>query len=467
MITAFVALASFASLAAEPPHEGAKGHRKRWEESKYGLFIHHVYGAGLEKMTPLSREGGFPGSLDDFVSGFQVERFAEEVKGMGFEYVIFTAWHFNMNALYPSRLMDTWRGPGHSTSERDLLGEIIKALRKRGIMAALYSHVFVGHEFRPDNKPGYYTYDRKDGLVTDEMRRTGYYPAASAPWGPQPPPPETLRWNNFINQIYDEMTARYGSSVEAMYFDGSWVWMVDRQRLFATIRKNNPTAALVANGTPDHGFEYSSKEVGSPSGKDYGFASEVPGVVDSDAKSWPGYRRHVALIAGSNWWASVPGGPRFSAEDIARYTALQACTSDAGGIGWSFGTYADGSFENGLAKRFREAWRLLKPISTAIRRTVRSRAYPTSEGQTIKTLPGGFAASESADGRRTYVHVLRPPEGELKLPAPQGGLKFRQARLLGKAGKVKMTVDEDGALTISLSVDWDPVNTVISLEHSR
>lgn len=438
--------------------------QKRWMNAKYGLFIHHVFGADVEDMTPLGPDGGYPEDIDDFVNRFDVERFAGQVEEMGFEYVIFTAWHLNMNLLYPSDRMAKWRGPGHATSERDLLGEIIDALRARDISVMLYSHVFVGHEFRPGDGKRYYSYDNKEGPVTEEMRTTGYYPAASAPYGKQPPPPETKLWNDFINDIYDEMLARYGSRIDAMWFDGSWTWVVDRERLFATVRKHSPNAAIVANGTHEHGYEFCSKEVGSPEGKDYGFASDAEGVRDQDARTWPGYARQVVLICGSNWWARPGGGPRFSARDIALYTVLQAATNtEGGGIAWSFGTYADGSFETGLYERMREAWRLIEPFAVAVRETVPSRAYPTPEHATIERLDHGFVATESQDGKRTYIHVLNPPSGnELLLPATQDGRTFKRARLLGHPGTVKLH-REDSGYRIHLEGRWSELNTVLEL----
>ncbi len=455
------------AVAPRPVPPSQLGERKRWETARYGLFVHHVYGGTLQGMTPKSGSGGFPANIDQFVESFDVDRFANAAKDMGFEYVIFTAWHFNMNVLYPSQRMAKWRDPGHATSKRDLLGEIIAALRKRGIMAALYSHTFVGHEFRPDAQKPYYSYDRKDGVVTDEMRKTGYYPAASAPWGPQPPPAETKLWNDFINDIYDEMAARYGSRVEAMYFDGSWVWMVDRQRLFNTIRRHNPDAALIANGTAEHGYEYSSNEIGSPEGKDYGFGKDAIGVTNKDARTWPGYRRHVALIAGANWWAAAPGGPKFSVDDIVRYTILQAASSAAGGIGWSFGTYANGTFETGLEDRFREVWQKLKPIQASIRNVVQSRAYPTPEKTTINSLPVPFVATEDKSGRRTYLHVLKPSNSQtLDIPAAGASIKFARASVLGTQGKVSLAPKGTG-WELKFDGKWDPIDTVIVLEHAR
>lgn len=467
-------LASLVHAAAEPgltrAHPAtsptAPMPAQRWMTAKYGLFVHHVFGGDLQNMTPLGPQGGYPADIDAFAAHFDAERFASQVHDMGFECVIFTAWHFNMNALYPSERMDVWRGPGHATTRRDLLGDIIDALRARGISAMLYSHVFVGHEFRPPGLANTYSYDNKDGEVTQEMRRTGYHPAASTPYGGQPPPPETRLWNDFINDIYDEMLPRYAGRVDALWFDGSWVWMIDRERLFGTVRRHLPHAAIVANGTAEHGYPFAAKEVGSPEGKDYGFSSEAEGVLDEDARTWPGYRRQVAIIAGSNWWATPNGSPRFPAIDIARYTILQAGTNEeGGGVAWSFGTYADGSFETGLYDRMRDAWQLMEPFAEGIRGTIPSRSFPTPEHATINTLEHGFVATQTPDGRRTYIHVLRPPEGrELVLPPARDGRVFRTARLLGSPGRAEIAL-VNGRQRIRIDRDWDSLNTALVLEE--
>ncbi len=67
------------------------------------------------------------------------------------EYVIFTAWHADINPLFPSQTMKKWGLAGHDC-RRDLLGEIITALNAKGIKVMLYTHPRDGHDLRGDDQ---------------------------------------------------------------------------------------------------------------------------------------------------------------------------------------------------------------------------------------------------------------------------------------------------------------------------
>ncbi len=428
-----------------------------WETMKYGLFVHYVYGGEYGGMTPLSSAGGYPSNIDDFVNRFNVEKWADDVAAMGFEYVIFTAWHANMNILYPSPVMDKWRGKGHSTTTRDLLGEIIDALIARGIKPAIYTHIWVGNDFHPQGD-GYFYYGNVNGTITEDQKRTGY--------------PESVHgnptiWNNFVCEVYDEMSARYGSKIAAYWFDGTWTNTVDKNRIMESIKKYNPTCAFVANGTKSHGMPFSSKEVGSPEATDYGFASDYPPINNNDVKTWPSYERHVAIIQSGNWWANQWGKARFTAEAVFRYTVLQAATNNGGGVGWSFGPYADGSWEGDLFDVMKKANSYIDPIAESIKNTRASTSYPTREGTKISHLhySRGFVATSSVDGLYEYIHVLVPPSANsVQLSTPQDGKQFESALLLAKNKPVNLEKKEQGyMLTLPNGETWDAIDTVIRL----
>jgi hypothetical protein len=439
-------------LRAEPPPV--------WETMKYGLFVHFVFGGEFRGMTPLGPEGGFPPDLDAFAEAFEVERFAADVASMGFEYVIFTAWHANMNVLYPSEAVTRWRGPGHATTRRDLLGEIIDALAARGIETSLYSHIWVGHDFHPEGG-GFFSYDNKEGIITEDQRITGYVDSVLG---------DSSTWDRFVGEVYGEMSARYGEKVCAYWFDSTWTRAIDKQNILDAVRAHHPTVALVANGTADHGLPYSSKEVGSPEDTAYGFNGDYPPVERHDVTTWPSYERHIAIIHGGNWWAEVGGQPRFSPEDIFRFTVLQAGTNNNGGVAWSFSPFVDGSWEGDMLARMRRVNAYLEPVAEGIKRTLASPAFPTPEGSRIATLPHGFVATRAVDGRDEFLHVLVPPEGRrLELPAPADGSRFERASLLVSGDGVPLRTHRDGTATLTLpeGAEWDPLNTVFRLERVR
>jgi alpha-L-fucosidase len=458
IVSVFLVILFLASSCSETSN---KTPAPTWETMKYGLFVHFVYGGEYGGMTPLGKGGGFPNNIDEFAESFDVEKFADDVKAMGFEYVIFTAWHANMGVLYPSKVMADYGfdQEDHYTSERDLLGEIIEALHKRDIQFSIYTHIFVGHDFHPEGS-GYFKYDNKDGIITDDMVRSGYVESVNGN-------PE--KWNDFVCAVYDEMSSRYGEKVCAYWFDGTWVNWVDKQRIMDTIRKTNKTGAMVANGTPDHGMPFSSKEVGSPEGLEYGFQSDYPIVKNNDVTTWPAYERNIALIQGGNWWASVSGSPKFSAETIYRFTVLEAGVNTGGGVSWSFSPFVDGTWEGNMLEIMTTVNGYLDPVSEAIKNTYPSQSFITKEGSKISTLENGFVATRSADGQYEYIHVLnKRTENFLLLPHSADGRLYDSAVLLPDNKKVDLHATHDGyAIILPDGEAWDPLNTVIKLGVSK
>lgn len=75
------------------------------------------------------------------------------------------------------------------------------------------------------------------------------------------------------------------------------------------------------------------------------------------------------------------------------------------------------------------------------------------------------AATESADGKKTYVHLFKPPKGNtFSLPLPADGRRFSSARIIGKRGRVRLNQNETGIIITVKSTDrWDDVDTIIEL----
>ena len=106
---------------------------------KYGIFVHYV-----KDLTVFSN-GNICSDMAVLTNNFNADTFASDIEEMGVEYVIFTAWHADMNLLYPSPKMDSWIS-GHTT-KRDLIGAMIDAVRSKGIKVLLYTHPYLGYHF--------------------------------------------------------------------------------------------------------------------------------------------------------------------------------------------------------------------------------------------------------------------------------------------------------------------------------
>lgn len=437
---------------------GASAQVPIWETMKYGLFVHFVYGEEYGLMTPMTPSGGEPEDINDFADSFDVEKFAEDVESMGFEYVIFTAWHANMNLLYPSEVMKKWRGPEH-TSRRDLIADLYDALSSRGIELCLYSHIWVGNDFHPAGD-GYYYYDNRTGMLTEDQKKTGY---------PQSVEGDSEIWDNFVNEVYDEMSSRYGDRIAAYWFDGTWTWNVDKTRIMNTIRRTNSHCAFIANGTPDHGLPYCSKEVGYPEGDNYSFEMDYPPVSASDVTTWPAYERHVAIIQGGNWWASTSGTPKFSPESVFLYTVLQAAANNNGGVSWSFSPFVNGEWEGDMLECMRKAYSYMEPVRESIMNTRASTSFVTEEGAKISSLKWGIVATMSPDGLYTYVHVLREPrDNRIFLPSAEDGKVFKSAWLQETGERLNMYRPQFGNVRYVIELpddfEWNGLSTVVRLE---
>jgi hypothetical protein len=111
-------------------------------QAKLGLFVHYVY--GLTQSAP----GRAPvKGLNRFADDLNVQGIANMASRMGAQYVVFTAYHWRMNMLLRCPV---WKKifPSH-VSKRDVVGDLAKALRAKGIKLVLYIHPDDRHDFTP------------------------------------------------------------------------------------------------------------------------------------------------------------------------------------------------------------------------------------------------------------------------------------------------------------------------------
>ena len=452
-LAAFACGGTIAPLAAQAVPAPALNYRSM----KYGLFVHYVWGGDAYSAT-IKKDGSMPAGLDDLANRFDAEGFARDVQAMGVEYVLFTAWHADMNLLYPSRVMEKWR-PGHS-AKRDLIGDMIKACKARGIAVLLYTHPRDGHDFTD-----------ADMAKTGWARGEGSNPDFNT-W-------DKAKWNDFINESYAELVDRYGHDILGLYLDeGSGAAdshrVVDYPRLRKTITGKHPHLLMMQN---DYGNLYTAdignKEIFYHNGFD-----------TPDGDQWPSYKIPISVVVGSIFWAAFPEGKMepaqksakvgfnkwipYTPEAMFRYTALQAgSNTDGGGTLWAAGPYAGGGWESGVLDRMKKTGALIKPVERSLKNTCPSPSWPTVAGTRIADLAWGVA-TRSADDRIEYLHILKPPANgstTLKLPPPADGRKFAKALLLESSKPVSLKQQADGlVLTLPAGTSWNRVNTVIALQ---
>ena len=98
--------------------------------------------------------------------------------------------------------MEKWGLASHRCS-RDLIGDMIRAVKARGVEVILYTHPRDGHDFSEEDQ-------KKTGWNATNPE-TGTDPDMQAF--------DRARWNDFINEQYAELVERYGAGLIGLYID--------------------------------------------------------------------------------------------------------------------------------------------------------------------------------------------------------------------------------------------------------
>lgn len=407
----------------------------QFKDSRLGLFVHYSFFDSDRKYefmrVGVRQDGTMAESLDELADGLDVEDLANAAAAMKAEYVMFTAWHGNMNVLYPSAVMEKWR-PGHS-SKRDVIADIWHALEAKGIRLMLYVHPCDGHDFSEA-----------------EQAKLGWNDG-----------PRYTKWNDFINEFFGELALRYRGKVMGYWFDGGLPPQVDMgiARLRKTVLDIDPAVVIVQNEAFDDNF--------FRRWADYGCRERI----NPPYRSYP---MQVATVITGEWWANK-SFLEWTPELAYQYLVLQASTfgSEGGGVAYATGPYVGGGWEPGVSDFFQRLGQYVDQSKNSILGTIPSQAFVTMPGPLFnidkasqsKIFRPLIVATDSRDGSKTYIHVLFAPyEKKINLPVPRNGKKFRSARYLATSQPVGFEQDDYGVkLTLSHDQMWLPLDTVIEL----
>lgn len=387
--------------------ESGPSRRETWLGLKYGIFSHYVWnGYGMTAGMP-NADGSRAATIDDLADRFDVPNYVNQLVDAGAQYVVFTAWHSGTCPLFPSAAMRKWAPGRASCPKRDLLGDLLDECNRRGLRAFFYCH-----PYQPVAEPH----------------------------------------NDWINDLFAELVERYGRRLDGLWIDENFQdctqdKVVDYRRLVRTIKERNPDLVLTHN---NGGFQT------------YGVDEGVQEV------QW---EFHQGRMTSSY---QIFGQTAKSPEDMLITTVIQAAANRmGGGIQWSIDAHgAGGGNPGGLDAAARPILdgftRLFKPIAESVRDTRPSASYPPPfRGAVVRLadLPWGVA-TQSADGRREFLHVLKPPAGDsLTLPPPADGKVFGNARLL-EGGQAVAMQQSNRAITLTLppGTSWRKPDTVIVMD---
>lgn len=403
--------------------------RDRWRSMHYGMLVHYVWGGSGQETRRM--DGSPTGSLDEVANGFDAQGFADDMQSAGVEYVIFTAWHSNFIPLFNSSAVLNNFGFQRNAS-RDMIGDMVAAVRAKGIRVLLYANIGQVSV----------TYDN--------------------------------RWNDLMEDIFAEMLDRY--DIDGFFMDendpgGNMSW--DFARIARAIHQRKPDAVTIQNF---YGNLYTwDGAVGESGPADVNLSPDI---------MWTANSSYAQVIA-QTWSAQVPKiptptpGARRSAEGIYRGTVMAAGSrTEGGGIMWSAGPYPGngtwlnpatnqtefvGRWEPGVLEAMQGAGAWIAPVAEAIKGVRPSNSW-RPQGF-ISNLEWGVATRKPDDSRE-YIHVLNPPATKiLKLPPPNDGKVFANARLLPSGNPVTLVQTPRGVtLTLGSADSWNALNTVIAMD---
>ena len=394
------------------------------KNAKFGIFVHYT------RSTPYAFGKPNPAlwDLDAQATAFDVKAFADAVEDMGAQYVTITAFHAAMYLMGPSKVMSDIGMPTHQ-AKRDMLGNLADELNKRGIALCLYVHPVDQHD-----------------LTKEERALFGWGPEVNGLPGPKLGLWPNPKWNDFILALFKEMSLRYGERVSGYWIDHhSPKFFENAQRMATALRAGNPDAVIWQSG-PAY--------VKDGLSLDESWQAAESGYHDR------GEKNQCCIMPTGDW--AMGTEVKIPADEVLRAVARCAgCPEQKGGIHLALTPYALGypPEVKKLMADFGKLWRERKVSLLTTR--------PSTIVEPIHNLPWDIVATDSADGKTVYVHVLIPPKDgkTVRLPAPKNGQRFSAAALLLGGKPVKLSQSAD-ALELSLPADvnWDSTDTVIVLQ---
>lgn len=381
---------------------------------KYGMFIHHV--------LPWSSyaDGSKPQTIDEFADAFDAEGFADSLERMGVEYIVFTAWHFAVQPLYPSAVSEKWR-PGNCP-KRDLLGDIIDSVRARDIHVVMYTHPRDGHDFSEEDKI-----------------KTGWGQGAHETDSQQPNLSnfDYDKWNEYMLELYEEFAERYASRLSGYYTDSNGPkdpadylhtntdhQIVNYLKIRSIMKSHNPDLVTFQNY---YGNVYTN---------DYGNSETFMGFISQlfgykDAHKWYCSKNIATTLAPfSSGWMSTPSRTGESiltstVKDLVTYTMFNGSCSACGNVLYASGTFTEGNLWSiGVEETMAEIKATLANYKESFMDATPSTSYPTRSGSCLEDNNMMFFMTGEGKAYE-YLHIMAlPKDGIIELGLPEDEIEL-------------------------------------------
>jgi alpha-L-fucosidase len=428
-----------------------------WREARFGMFVHWGLYSGLAgtwEGKPVGTRGGMEwiqqrvkADTDTYAKkaiplfrpapGFARE-WAKLAKAAGCRYVVFTTKHHDGFALHDSKVSDYDAG---SVLHRDLVKEIVDALRAEGLRVGFYHSVIDWHHDQ-------YEYARSKQLP---------HPLKGQPYpnGQR----DHAKYLAYLHGEVNELISNYGPvdilwwDYSAQDFQGQEAWRAFD--LLAAVRAKQPR--IIMNNRlfriPDAGFTgMGTNAIAAQLDAKYGdFITPEQHI---PATGMPGVDWETCMTMNTTWGFSEHDHAWKSNETLIRN--LIDIASKGGNYLLNIGPKGDGSVppESVQAMQAMGAW--MKGNGESIYGTSASPFEKLEWGRcTQKRLPNGKT--------RLYLHVFDwPGDGKLVVPLAHGARA--RARLLA-GGKALRVTAADRQISIAVGAQApDKIATVIALD---
>jgi alpha-L-fucosidase len=451
-------LGAVSSVARQPARPETPAERDSrmgwWRDARFGVFVHWGLYSGLAGTwdgKPVATSGGMEwiqqrvGADTDTYARRAIPlfkpapRFAREwaklAKDAGARYVVFTTKHHDGFALHDSRVSEFDAG---SVLQRDLVREIVEALRAEGLRIGFYHSVIDWHHDQ-------YEYARSRQLP---------HPLKGRPYPNDPR--DHRRYLDYLHGEVTELVSNYGPidilwwDYSAQDFQGDEAWRAFE--LMSRVRARQP-GILMNNRLfriPEAGWKSMGTEGYAPS-LDPKYGDFITPEQHIPATGMPGVDWETCMTMNTTWGYSEHDHAWKSDETLIRN--LVDVASKGGNYLLNIGPKGDGSVPPESVRSLRAIGAWMKTNGESIYGTRASR---------FADLPWGRSTTK---GATLYFHVFTwPADGRLAVP----GLKtrVRTARLLS-GGTLQTEITDTGLILRLPSRAPDPVASVIAVELER
>jgi alpha-L-fucosidase len=438
-------------VAGETP-AGRDARMAWWRDARFGMFVHWGLYSGLAGTwdgKPVATSGGMEwiqervkADTDTYAKraiplftprpGFARE-WARIAKDAGARYVVFTTKHHDGFALHDSAVSEYDAG---SVLHRDLVKEIVEALRAEGLRVGFYHSVIDWHHDQ-------YEYRRSRQLP---------HPLKGQPYknGTR----DHQQYLAYLHQEVNELLSNYGP-VDIMWWDysaqdfqGQEAWRAFD--LMQLTRSKHP--GIIMNNrlfrTPEAGWKSMGTE-GYAASLDPKYGDFITPEQHIPDTGMPGVDWETCMTLNTTWGYSEHDHAWKSDQTLIRN--LVDIASKGGNYLLNIGPKGDGSVPD-------ESVRSMRAIGAWM--TVNGEAIYGTRASLFSRLPWGRSTTK---GRTVYLHVFDWPANRT-LTVPRLMTRAKAARLLAGAVPLDATTTEAGLVLKLPPRAPDPIASVIAVE---